>query len=89
MWGWWWRMWWVCAAGRWRRPWWKRAWWVGAGVAGALLSVVAYRLINCLASTPPALLAHSSFASLLGAEAVADLEDARPPRRLPMPAGAQ
>jgi uncharacterized membrane protein YbhN (UPF0104 family) len=45
--------------------------------AQALLSVVAYRLINCLAPTLPALLAHSSFASLLEAQAVADLEDAR------------
>jgi hypothetical protein len=45
--------------------------------AQALLSVVAYRLANCLALTLPALLAHSSFASLLEAQAVADLEDAR------------
>jgi len=46
--------------------------------AQALLSVVAYRLINCLALTLPALSAHSSFASLLEAQGVADLKDARP-----------
>jgi len=43
----------------------------------ALFAVVAYRLINFLAPTLPALLAHSSLTALLEAQAKADIEQER------------
>jgi uncharacterized membrane protein YbhN (UPF0104 family) len=50
---------------------------VGVNGALALFSVIAYRLINFLAPMLPGLLAHSSFASLLEAQAATDLADPR------------
>jgi hypothetical protein len=57
--------------------------------APAIFSVIAYRLINFLAPMFPGLLAHSSFASVLEAQAAADVESARRPDGRPPPGGAQ
>jgi uncharacterized membrane protein YbhN (UPF0104 family) len=50
---------------------------VHVGAAPALFSVIAYRLINFLTPMLPGLLAHSSFATLLEAQAATDVDDAR------------